>query len=130
MMFTFIHPASFQKIMSTIYRSLLLQVAILFLPAVTLADNSDAYAKCQDACFGNGLSCVKKCMGEGDGNGSGEPAQGNSVAVEVDDGTTVDSELTPAEARRLRERAGYGNPPVAAERPIEAPIRRPAVGRR
>ena len=77
-------------------------VAALFLPALVVADNADAYAKCQDTCFGNGLSCVKKCMaGSDQNNGSSNPVA--NVVDEENGGFVDDANLTPAERRRLNE---------------------------
>ena len=62
-------------------------VAVLIVPTVGMAQNQ--YEQCQQACAGDGLSCVNKCMGQGGGgDNSGNNQQqnngGSDTAVEVD----------------------------------------------
>lgn len=90
--------------------SLLLTLIFLVNSSVVFADNADQYSKCQDACFGNGLSCVKKCLGDSGGPAGNSasnptPPQGgdSAVVVEVDDGDNAYLPNDPAVRRRVRE---------------------------
>src|SRR6187402_2757787 len=77
-------------------------VALTFLPTFAKADD-DLYAKCQDTCSGNGLSCVKKCVAAGNGSNSGATndqaapsndnydSDGDSNTAVVVDGDNVNS---------------------------------------
>ena len=80
-----------------------LLVAFLLALSIDLA-HADSYEACQQACAGNGLSCLNKCVAESNDTDNAEP-QGNIPNGAVIEEGKVDTFERERAADRLEEEA-------------------------